>query len=167
VPEPATPADPPSVADSVAIDASADVVWRLISDVTRMPQWSPELIRARWLGPVQEAKVGARFRGTNRHKVFRWSTSCQVTAAEPGTRFAYRVTSLGLPVSEWTFTIRPNAGGCELTEGTVDRRGLIMKTFGPAATGVADRAEHNRAGITATLAAVKAAAEREAATAQT
>ena len=155
-------ADEP-IADTVAVAAPPSVVWRMVSDVTRMPQWSPELIRAQWLGPVREPKVGARFRGTNRNKVFRWSTSCEVVAADTDARFAYRVSHRGLPVSEWAFDIRPAGGGCDVTESTVDRRGWFLRTFSSAGTGVLDRTERNRAGIAATLAALKAAAEREAA----
>ena len=134
----------------------------MVSDVTRMPQWSPELIRAQWVGQVREPTVGAKFRGTNRNKVFRWSTSCEVIAAQPEARFAYRVSHRGLPVAEWAFDIRPTGGGCEVTESTLDRRGWFLRTFSTLGTGVVDRTEHNRAGIASTLAALKAAAEREA-----
>src|SRR5690349_13024037 len=98
----------------------------MVSDVTRMPQWSPELIRARWVGATQEPKVGAKFRGTNRNKLFRWTTSCRVVAADAATRFAYRVSHSGLKVADWAFDIRPTAGGCELTESTIDRRGWFL-----------------------------------------
>jgi uncharacterized protein YndB with AHSA1/START domain len=155
-------ADEP-IAETVVVDAPPAVVWRMVSDVTRMPQWSPELFSAQWVGPVAEPRVGARFRGTNRHKVFRWTTSCEVIAAQPDARFAYRVSHRGLPVSEWAFDIRPSGTGCEVTQSTVDRRGWFLRTFGSAGTGVLDRTERNRAGIAATLAAIKAAAEQEAA----
>jgi uncharacterized protein YndB with AHSA1/START domain len=152
-----------AVQGTVRIAAPASLVWRMVSDVTRMPQWSPELIRARWLGPIQEPKVGAKFRGTNRNKFFRWSTTCEVIAADADSTFAYRVTHTGLPIAEWSFDISPTAAGCELTERTVDRRGWFMRTFGGVGTGVFDRTEQNRTGIAATLAALKAAAEKEAA----
>ena len=151
-----------AIADTVSIDAPPALVWGMLSDVTRMPEWSPELIRAQWVGPVHEPQVGAKFRGTNRNKVFRWSTSCEVVAATPGTRFAYRVSHRGLPVSEWAFDIVEAGSGCQVTESTVDRRGWFLRTFSSAGTGVLDRTERNRAGIAATLAALKAAAERRA-----
>jgi uncharacterized protein YndB with AHSA1/START domain len=149
------------VQESVRIDAPPAVVWGMVSDPTRMPEWSPELTAARWVSDVHEPRVGARFKGSNRHGVFRWSTSCEVIAAEPEQVFSYRVRSVfGLPVSQWSFRIAPTDGGCELTEATTDERGAVMRVLGPTATGVGDRVTHNLAGIRATLAAIKAAAER-------
>ncbi len=151
------------VQDSIAIAASPEVVWSLISDVPRMPQWSPELKSARWRTPTTTPTVGARFTGTNRNGLRRWSTSCVVSRVEPGREFAFRVTSFGLQVSEWSYTITPTEHGCRLTESTTDHRGVLMKVLGGPATGVTDRAAHNLAGIRDTLAALKTAAEAAAA----
>lgn len=148
------------VGDSIDISASPDAVWSMISNVTRMPEWSPELASARWLGSSSAPVVGAKFRGTNRNGRRRWSTSCAVTAAEPGRKFGYRVSTYGLSVSDWIYEITPTDGGCTLRESTVDQRGFLIKFGGGPVTGVYDRATHNLAGIRATLAAVKAAAER-------
>ena len=46
-----------------------------------------------------------------------------------------------------------------MTESWSDRRGALMKMLSPKATGVADRAEHNRAGMEQTLARLAATAE--------
>jgi ribosome-associated toxin RatA of RatAB toxin-antitoxin module len=150
---------------SVDIGASSATVWALVSDVTRMPEFSPELRSAQWISAVAEPTVGARFKGSNKHGISRWSTSCEVIAAEPGVRFTYRVSSFGLKVSEWSFDIEPTSAGCRLTESTVDRRGFIMKYVGGPATGVLDRARHNLSGIRTTLDAIKATAEKDAVTA--
>ena len=40
-------------------------VFRLVSDITRMGEWSPECRRCEWLDDVASASVGARFRGYN------------------------------------------------------------------------------------------------------
>ena len=154
------------VAASIDIAAPPEVVWALVTDVTRMPEFSPELRGARWESTVTEPKVGARFKGFNKHGAVRWSTSCEVIAAEPLRRFGYRVTYFGLKISEWFFELAPAAGGgTTLTESTRDRRAILTKyTTGPA-TGVLDRATHNLAGIRSTLAAIKTVAERDAATA--
>lgn len=154
------------VTASVDIAAAPQVVWALVTDITRMPEFSPELRAARWVSAVAEPKVGARFKGFNKHGIVRWSTSCEVIAAEPMRRFGYRVTYFGLKISEWFFDLEPNAGGgTTLTESTRDRRAALTKyTTGPA-TGVLDRATHNLDGMRATLAAIKAVAERDAANA--
>jgi uncharacterized protein YndB with AHSA1/START domain len=147
------------VHDSIAISAPPAVVWDLVTDVTRMPQWSPELLSVRWRSADTRPRVGARFTGTNRNGRRRWSTSCTVIAVEAEHRFSYRVTYLGLQVADWTFELIPTAEGCHLTESTADRRGVLMTKLGPAATGVPDRAARNLDGIRHTIAAIKAVAE--------
>jgi uncharacterized protein YndB with AHSA1/START domain len=147
------------VQDSIAIAAPPAVVWDLVTDVTRMPEWSPELFSVRWLSADARPRIGARFKGNNRNAGRRWSTSCTVIAAEAERRFTYRVTYLGLQVSDWSFDILPTAEGCQLTESTADRRGVLMTKLGPAATGVADRGARNLDGIRRTIAAIKSVAE--------
>jgi len=43
--------------------ASADRVWDLVSDITRIGEFSPETFEAEWLGDATGPAVGARFRG--------------------------------------------------------------------------------------------------------
>jgi uncharacterized protein YndB with AHSA1/START domain len=154
------------VTESITVAASAERVWQLVSDITRMPEWSPELRAAKWLSGSGGPAVGARFKGSNRNGIFRWSTTCRVTEAEPGRCFGYRVTSFGMPVADWRFDVASEpGGGCRLTQSTVDRRGLFLRATSAPATGVVDRAEHNRAGMRATLTAIKATAEKDQMTA--
>jgi uncharacterized protein YndB with AHSA1/START domain len=154
-----------TVSASVDIDAAPDLVWRLVADITRMPEFSPELRSAQWVSAVAEPKVGARFKGFNKHGKVRWSTSCEVTAAEPDREFAYRVTYFGLKISQWSFALEPQGSGTRLTESTLDLRSAPTRWVTGPATGVLDRATHNLEGIRATLAAIKTVAERDAVTA--
>jgi hypothetical protein len=153
---------PPPVEVSVDIAAPAGTVYAMVADVRRMGEWSPECVRCEWLGGAREAAVAARFRGHNRNGVRRWSTVSTVVAADPGQTFAFRVASLGLPVAEWRYAVTPTPGGCRVTETWSDRRGGLLRSLGKLATGVGDRADHNRAGMEATLARIKSAAERAA-----
>lgn len=148
-----------TVGDQVFVEATPDVVWALVSDVPRMPSWSPELAAARWLGGTREATLGARFKGTNRNGLRRWSTTCTVTDLQPHKRFAYRVDSIFGPVAEWRYEIDGDGAGCTLRESMIDRRGWLIRSGGRVITGVSDRAAHNLDGIRRTLAAIKAAAE--------
>jgi hypothetical protein len=43
--------------------ASTERVWDLVSDVTRVGEFSPETFEAEWLGGASGPEVGARFRG--------------------------------------------------------------------------------------------------------
>ena len=150
------------VSDSIDISAPASTVYAMVSDVTNMSQWSPEQTKTRWTRGASAPVVGARFRGSNKNGWRRWSTSCRVTDATPGKRFAFRVSSYGLAVADWSYEFEDTAGGCRVTEGTTDRRGWLIKTVGEPVTGVYDRATHNLAGIQKTLAALKTAAESRA-----
>lgn len=144
----------------VSADIAADpkVVYDLVSDVTRMGEWSPETTSCRWLRGTGPA-VGARFRGTNQRHLARWTTTCTVTAADPGRRFAFDVGWGPWAISQWSYDIEPTADGCRVTERWVDRRGTAMRVSSPAVMGIVDRAAHNRRGMETTLAALKAAAE--------
>lgn len=142
-----------------AIGAPADTVWAMISDVTRMGEWSPETVGCRWIKGATGPAVGARFAGDNRNGGKSWSTNCTVTAAEPGRSFAFRVDVGPIKVAEWGFAIQPGAEGCTVTETWTDRRGKLATLLGKPLSGVADRAEHNRAGMEQTLERLAAAAE--------
>lgn len=73
------------------IDAPAEDLYRLITDVTAAADRSQECTRAEWLadGPA-EALVGSRFRGHNRSRLFRWNRVCEVIEADPGRAFGFR-----------------------------------------------------------------------------
>jgi uncharacterized protein YndB with AHSA1/START domain len=141
------------------IAAEPSDVYALIADVTRMDQWSPEAAGARWTRG-QPGTPGARFRGHNRNGLFRWSTTCTVTAVEPGRRFAFAVTWLGMPISSWEFRLTAVDGGCEVQESTTDRRSRLLRIVTPIGTGVARRAEHNRRTMEQTLESLARAESR-------
>jgi len=65
------------------ISAPADTVYRFVSDVTRMGEWSPETTGCGWINGADGPAVGARFKGTNKHGSKTWSTVCTVVAADP------------------------------------------------------------------------------------
>ncbi len=143
-----------------AIEAPADEVWALVSDLPRMGEWSNENQGGRWLGGADGPAVGAAFRGGNRNGIHRWSTRVKVTESRPGEAFGFDVTFLGLPMSAWSYDLKTTHDGCTVTETWTDRRPGFFKPISKIATGVADRTAHTRAGMTHTL-------ERLAATAET
>jgi hypothetical protein len=115
-----------------------------------------EVFRVRWLGGVTEAAVGARFRGVNRNGWRRWVTTCRITAAEPGQRFAYEVrTPFMVPIARWQYDIQPAGDGCTVTESSWLR---VPGWFVPIAiwiTGEPDRAGVNKDNIATTLLRLK------------
>ncbi len=85
---------------SVELRASAEEIYAVVSDVTRIPEWSPETRRAQWLGPD-------RFRAWNRRRLGRWRTDANVVDAIPGQRFSFVVQVLGGDWTQWTYVIEP------------------------------------------------------------
>ncbi len=101
---------------STHIEAPPGHVYALVSDVTRMGEWSPETYRCRWLDPGGGPRVGARFKGYNRRGVARWSNTCEVVAAEPGHEFGFRRTAPGSGTVEWRYRLEPSGTGTRLRE---------------------------------------------------
>lgn len=148
------------VAVSETIAASPELIYGMISDVTRMGEWSPENFKCRWLGGSSGPVVGARFSGSNRGNGRRWSTQCTITSAEAGERFGFHVSFAGVPIADWRYELKAVDGGTEVTEHWTDRRPGWMNKLSKPAMGVGDRPGHNREGMLKTLANLKAAAER-------
>lgn len=141
------------------IAAPPDTVWGLISDVTRMGEWSPENVGGVWVKGATGPAVGARFKGKNARGKKSWSSDCEVTECEPGARFAFRVTAGPLAVATWAYSVSETPTGCHVTESWTDARGRIVTHAGKLLTGVADRESHNREGMEQTLAALARVAE--------
>lgn len=148
-----------TVSVSRTIDAPAELVWNLITDLPRMGEWSPENNGGSWAKGATGPSLGARFKGTNSNGRRRWSTDVVITACEPGREFAFEVTATGLAVANWSYRVEPEGDGCTVTETWTDTRGWIVKTLGGAISGVSDRATFNQAGMEATLANLATAAE--------
>ena len=140
------------------IEAPPDQLWAMVSDVTRMGEWSPEATGAEWRGGATGAAVGAKFKGLNNNGKRSWSTACTVTECEPGTSFAFSVVAGPLSIAKWAYTFTPTATGCHVTETWTDTRGGLARFLGKAVSGVADRATYNRAGMEKTLDALASAA---------
>lgn len=145
---------------STTIAAPADRLYAMVSDVTRMGEWSPETAEGVWRGGATGPEVGARFSGRNRIGWRRWSTSCRVVEADPGRAFAFDVTSGPLKVSRWAYRFEPAGDGATtVTEEWTDQRGRTIVLLGGLVTGVSDRKAHNRESMVQTLAALKGHAE--------
>lgn len=148
-----------SYSESIFIACSAGPLYDLVSDVTRMGDWSP-VCRACWWDPGTTPGVGAWFTGRNEVPGRTWETRSEVVVAEPGQEFAFVV---GGSYVRWGYTLRPVDGGTQLTESWEFLPGgiaMFEERYGPDAQAqVADRTEAAHAGIPVTLAAIKRTAE--------
>jgi uncharacterized protein YndB with AHSA1/START domain len=147
------------VEESVIIDADPMAVYAMVTDLTRMGEWSPENVGGRWLGEATGPAVGARFKGSNHKGVRRWRTVCTISQADPGHQFAFSVKYLGMTVSEWSYSFERAGDGCIVNERWTDKRPAGMRRLSDVVLGVRDRREHNLEGIRATLANLRSKAQ--------
>ena len=145
--------------DSVHVARSAEDLYDMVADVTRMGEWSP-VCRACWWDEGESARVGAWFTGRNETPERTWETRSQVVAAEPGHEFAFVV---GGTWTRWGYVFEPTDGGTLVTESWAFLPAGIERfreRFGDDADAqIALRVEAAHEGIPATLAAIKRVAE--------
>ncbi|MGW8887517.1 SRPBCC family protein [Streptomyces sp. NPDC055749] len=160
-----------SVSDSIVINAAPSAVYEQLSDPTAMGRWSPENTGATVVGERREAYVGMVFDGRNKRGSLRWTTKCTVTAADPGSRFAFRVHAIGarrprLPgsIATWEYRFEAVDGGTRVTEiWTDDRRAwpdFLANAFDRVATRGHTFAAFQARNIRTTLERLKTALEQ-------
>ncbi|MEO6505409.1 MAG: SRPBCC family protein [Terrimesophilobacter sp.] len=144
--------------ESIIVFRPAEQLYAMVSDVTRMGEWSPVCTGGWWDDDTRG--VGAWFTGHNETPAKTWETRSQVVADTPGREFAFVV---GGDRTRWGYTFTPVAEGTELTESwEILPAGDVYFTerFGPTADAeITQRLENARSGIHETLAAIKKAAE--------
>lgn len=150
--------------DSVTVhmDASPEKVWALVSDVTRIGEFSPETFEAEWLDGATGPSVGARFRGhvkRNQKGPIYWST-CEVTVCEPNVEFTFGVITGGNVTNTWGYQLAPaDGGGTDVTEFFHLTETLPLKIYWTL-LGWA-RGKTNRDGMRTTLERMKAVVEAD------
>jgi uncharacterized protein YndB with AHSA1/START domain len=146
--------------DEVAlrINAPAETVYDLVADVTQMGRWSPECTGGRWIDGASGPAVGARFKGSNRKGMIRWTRTCEVTKAERGRAFEWVVRDSGV---RWEYRFEPDGDTTTVTEYREITRQLPLRVRIILATGLLgrDRDAAIVEGMKATLDRLKDAAE--------
>jgi hypothetical protein len=144
---------------SVVIAGEPNAIYELVSDITRMGEWSP-ICKACWWDSGDGPKVGGWFTGRNETPDRIWETRSQVVAAEPGREFAFIV---GQGFVRWGYLFEPDDGGTRLTESWEFLPAgieVFHERYGADADNqIAQRSAAAQSGIPLTLAAIKAAAE--------
>jgi hypothetical protein len=149
---------------SVHIDALPEAVYALVADITRTPEFSPEIVSCTWLDGATGPAAGARFEAVN--KVSRgpaWKNRPVVIAAQPGREFAFSRTEKLSGTLVWRYRLEPDGTGTRLTESyevtrPISRLGwfIIDRLFG-----CHDRRAELRAGMNQTLRRIRETAERD------
>jgi hypothetical protein len=144
--------------ESIEIDASAQVLYDLVADVTAVVERSPEVRRCEWIGEPAAPVVGARFRGYNRWRGFGWSRLARVTVAEPAVEFAFEtIPGRGIyhDVTRWRYRFEPSDGGTRVVETYEFHAPGWLRHL----DAVLGRLDALAAGMRATLTSLKRAAE--------
>jgi hypothetical protein len=146
---------PAPISATVQMKAGPDEVWKVVSDLARMPEFSPELRKAFVIG---KPGVGANIIGINRRKVVVWPTTSKVVRWEPGSAVAWRTRESG---ATWIYELEPTATGTAVTGRRVLRRftlgtSLLAPVIGGAEGHDAELAD----GIRTTLERIRAAVEQ-------
>lgn len=109
------------------IEAPPEALYEIVSDVTRTPELSPEIVRCRWLGGATGPAVGARFKAVNTTPQGRkWSNKPVVLCAEPGREFAFARTEPFAGTVEWRYTFVPQGSGTWVVESYRVTRAITL-----------------------------------------
>ena len=145
---------PVPISATVEMNAGADEVWQVVSDLARMPEFSPELRKAFVLG---KPGVGANIIGINRRKAVFWPTTSKIVRWEPRRAVAWRTRESG---ATWIYELEPTPTGTAVTGRRVLPR-FTMGTalLGPFIGGAEGHDTELAAGIRTTLERIRTAVE--------
>lgn len=152
--------------DSVTVTMQAPIeeVWDLVSDVTRIGEFSPETFEAEWLDGADGPATGARFRGhvkRNERGPIYWA-ECEVDVASPPAdgraEFTFTVVNRGRRLNTWSYVLRSVDDGTEVTESFALADAPAMRIYWALAGRW--RGRTNRRGMQTTLERIRAVVER-------
>ncbi|HVV77657.1 MAG TPA: SRPBCC family protein [Mycobacteriales bacterium] len=147
--------------DAVTVHMAAPPakVWELVSDVTRIGEFSPETFEAKWIDGATGPAVGAKFRGhVKRNGIgpIYWTT-CRVSECVDGEVFGFEVITGGKPLNTWTYRLAAAGDGTDVTESFALLPTLPLRLYW-ALLGWA-RGKTNREGMRTTLERMRAVVE--------
>ncbi|HEX9177616.1 MAG TPA: SRPBCC family protein [Mycobacterium sp.] len=147
----------PLLQAQIDVDAPVDKVWQLITDLRRMPEWSPQ---CRLMRPLGSLRQGTRTINLNRRNRLFWPTTGTITEIVPQRKFAFRVNTNN---TVWSYELEPTATGTRVVESRHAENGvkpasnfLVNLLLG----GVPNFEQELVDGMNASLARIKAVAER-------
>jgi uncharacterized protein YndB with AHSA1/START domain len=147
----------PLLQAQIDIDAPVEKVWQLVTDLKRMPEWSPQ---CRMMRPLGSVRPGTRTINVNRRGRLFWPTTSTVTELLPQRKLAFRVNTNN---TIWSYELEPTATGTRVVESRHAENGVkplpnltVEKLFG----GVPSFERELVDGMNASLARLKSAAEK-------
>jgi hypothetical protein len=146
--------------DSIDIEANAQRVFDVVTDLPSMGRLSLENTGGSWIGTATGPGVGVKFKGTNARGQDRWATTARITRFEPPRNFTFDVTFGPFRVARWRYEIEPTLSGCRVVETWKDRRNWLARR--PDKKKGFDRAEFTKLSIRTTLERLKDVCESSA-----
>ncbi len=140
----------------IDIDAPP-AVWALISDLRRMPQWSPQ---CRWMRQFGPLRTGTRTLNFNRRNKLFWPTTSTIVEVIPEQKLAFRVDANR---TIWSYELEPHGAGTRLTESRHAENGVSAfssMTVNALMGGTSSFERELVDGMQTSLAKIKAAAEQ-------
>jgi hypothetical protein len=116
----------------IVVKAPAAAVWDVISDVTRVGEWSGECRHCEWVGRSAGPAPGERFRGSNRRGLMRWARLNEIDVADAPNEMVWHTVFTGFhrDSTEWRVSLRPTPEGTEVTESfRILRLSRAMEVF--------------------------------------
>jgi uncharacterized protein YndB with AHSA1/START domain len=147
----------PLLQAQVDINAPASKVWALISDLRRMPQWSPQ---CRWMRPFGPLRQGTRTLNLNRRNRLFWPTTCTVVEVIPDKKLAFRV---DINHTIWSYELESNGQGTRVIESRHAENGVTAfsnLSINVLLGGTTNFERELVEGMNVSLAKIKAAAEK-------
>ena len=98
--------------------ATPEQVWSIVSDVTRVGEWSHECHAGVWLDGATTAAPGARFTGSNRSGWAKWSRISEVVSADAPDVFSWRTVPRGIYTDStlWRISIASEGDVTRITQ---------------------------------------------------
>jgi uncharacterized protein YndB with AHSA1/START domain len=148
---------------NVVIDAPPEKVWALVTAMDRYGEWSNENAGGYWRkgpdGQPGTGRVGDQFVGVNRRDGQEWKALVEIVRRDEQREFAFVTGGLEHNVALWCYRLEPEGGGTRLTESWALRQ-LAPNMIEKGQAKIDYRWANARDSIRATLAAMKATAER-------
>lgn len=148
---------PTELETAIEVAAEPAEVWKLVSDLPRLAEWSPQVVRTVVRRPL---RPGSRMLNVNRKGAKFWPTTATVVDLDPHTRVAFRITENR---TVWSFTLEPTATGTRVVHRRETPHGissLSTRLTDLVLGGQESFTEELRTGMRQTLERVKAEAER-------
>lgn len=141
--------------------APPERVWVLVSDVTRIGEFSPETFEAQWIRGATGPAVGAQFKGhVKRNGVGpTYWTVCTITECEPGRSFEFSVGSDSMTLNNWGYRLDAENDGTRVTEYFRLSTSLSLRVYWLLLGRL--RGRTNERGMRTTLERMKAVVEGE------